>query len=292
MGVRFLALSAGVLFVAVTVPSVQLSTVIDAATTMARQTLRPGVVPLQFVPDGQQRLLIGAGLIVLSLVIFVVWGVWTFGGGSDSNAAESEGDATADAEDTDRAPTGGSESPQPEDAERPPTSSADTGGEGETTDFEQTSGNTFSWSEVDDDSAASPSNDLDSADSPAQPDVATAGDDDPASVDFGEHTLDEARAALADGDYETAAEDAYTTACEVLQTRYGVESAESPEQFYDRCVSNPAIDDSVTHHLEQLTAVHDRAVYGYGAATEDEAEQALSHATAIVTGGTANSPTT
>lgn len=307
MYVRLPTLFTDFRFASVATLSDRVPTATDAAAATSHRVLQSADLPLQVVPEGQQRLLIGAGLILCSLVLFAVWGIWTFGGGSDADT-DTRGDATADDEAaTEVAHTPGERTAEPSgDIEQPPTSPTATETHGETTGFERESGNVFSWSETDDgdDAPVRASDGTDDSGEPAQTDVtgsiaesdpvpdetdargttASSVDDAP-SVGSDEHTLDDARTALADGAYETAVDDAYTTACEALQTRYGVDSAESPQLFYDRCASTPAIDDATTHHLEQLTDVHDRAVYGYKAATEDEAEQALSHATAILAAG-------
>lgn len=308
MSVRLLVLSVDALSVSLTVSSVRVPRTASTVTTMIQHALLSESLPLQVVPEGQERLLVGGALIALSLLIFAVWGIWMFGGGSDSNtdSAESEGETATDAdstESTDEPPRDdGGETPQSSDTtERRSDSSTETQPARDTSDFNQTSGNEFSWSEFDDDETA-PTHDAANIDSSVQRDVATSLDDsvsgvdetgdtsvnqtaDPAADDSvsnpDDHSLDDARSAIDDGNYETAVEDAYTTACEALQARYGVESARSPELFYDQCVSNQAIDDSVTTSLQKLTDVHDRAVYGYGAATKDEAEEALVHATAI-----------
>jgi hypothetical protein len=240
----------------------------DVVAALSRQPLQVVDRLLQFVPSGQERVLVGAGLIVLSLVIFLTWAKVTFGGRSGADDA-----ADVDGETADSAA----------DATETAASSTDAEGEQRATGFEQSSGNTFSWSDVDGETTT-----RSEAGAPVQSNTPENGADAAVGAQDAE-ALDDARAALADGAYERAVDDAYTTVREALQARYGVESAETPEQFVDRCASTAAVDESVLQQLEQLTDVHDRAVYGYGAATEDEAEQALSHASAILTGRTPSS---
>ncbi|EJN59374.1 hypothetical protein [Halogranum rubrum] len=307
MSVRLLVLSADALSVSLTTLSVHVPKTTGAVATRIQHAPLSESLPLQVVPEGQERLLIGGGLIALSLLIFAVWAIWMFGGGSgsDSDTESTDGeDATpTDTQRTDETSRddGGETAQSSAAAERPPNSSTDTQPARDRSDFKQTSRNEFSWSEVDDETASSSPNAA-NVDASVQRDVATslddesrvdetgdtsadqtAGADDDGSVtDRDEHALDDARSALDDGHYETAVEDAYTTACEALQARYGVESARSPELFYDQCVANDAIGESVTDSLQELTEVHDRAVYGYGAATKDDAEEALVHATAVL----------
>ncbi|SEO90591.1 hypothetical protein SAMN04487948_10772 [Halogranum amylolyticum] len=308
MYVRLPTLFTDLLFAPVPMLSKRLLTPTETVASANHRILQSGDLPLQTVPDGQERLLIGAGLILFSLVLFAVWGIWMFGGGSGA-----DDEADADAADGAVHTAGERTAASSRDTEHSPTSRTDTETRGETAGFERTSGNVFSWSETDDsdDESVRGPDDVDTIGEPTQTDAtgstadnepvsdetdavgATASQvDDPTPARSDEQPLDDARTALADGAYETAVDDAYTITCEVLQTRYDVDSAESPQLFYDRCASKPAIDEATTRRLEQLTDVHDRAVYGYKAATKDQAQQALSHATAIVAGEAANSSTT
>lgn len=108
----------------------------------------------------------------------------------------------------------------------------------------------------------------------------TAGDD-------ASQQLTAAREALADGEHQTAVGRAYETAREYVQTHYefdavdSLSASSSPEAFYETCRTHDTIDDETLSHLDDLTQLQDKSLYGYGAVSEEEAEKAVSNAAAV-----------
>ncbi|SFK63680.1 hypothetical protein SAMN04487950_0306 [Halogranum rubrum] len=126
------------------------------------------------------------------------------------------------------------------------------------------------------DESAEPTDSVDSVESP-----------DSGGVDDVGQQLTLAREALAEGEYQTAVGRAYETAREYVQTRYdfdavdSLSSSSSPEAFYETCHTHDTIDEETLSHLDDLTQLQDKALYGYGSVSEEEAESAVSHAAAV-----------
>jgi hypothetical protein len=91
---------------------------------------------------------------------------------------------------------------------------------------------------------------------------------------------------------------AYEAAREHVQARHDFDAVDSlsastsPESFYETCEAHDDVDADTLDHLDELTRRQDKALYGYGSVSEEEAEEAVSHAAALVDDGRANAQST
>ncbi|WP_157572915.1 peptidase associated/transthyretin-like domain-containing protein [Halogranum rubrum] len=189
-----------------------------------------------------------------------------------SSAAAASGAAAASAESAES--TESAESSEPaESAESPQT--AETSRSPDAAESPEPSATT--------DESAEPTDSVDSVESPDSDGVDDVG-----------QQLTVAREALAEGEYQTAVGRAYETAREYVQTRYDFDAVDSlsasssPEAFYETCRTHDTIDEETLSHLDDLTQLQDKALYGYGSVSEEEAESAVSHAAAVAGNGRTN----
>ena len=249
---------------------------------------------------GFNGLLVGAaGAAFLLLLLLAAWGILRFGAANIADDADDdETQATEDEASTDEE---GNAEPTPTTEAAAATSTGAT----ESTATSET-GNQFSWSDVADDGSEPERDDAGpSSQQPATPDnqrhaSAHETPDPDAAEDTAADTaqqIADARTALADDEYQTAVNRAYETVHEHVRARFDFDAADSldasssPEAFYETCRSHAEIDEDTLAHLDELTKLQDRALYGHGSISEDEAEKAVSHASALLGDGTDASST-
>jgi hypothetical protein len=249
---------------------------------------------------GSNGLLVGAaGAAFLLLLLLAAWGILRFGAANlDDADDDDEAQATEDETSIDDERDG--ETTATTDA----AAATSTGATASTATSE--TGNQFSWSDVGDGESererddAGPSSqqpvtfdDQRHGSSHETPDPDVAED---TATDTAQQVAD-ARIALADGEFQTAVNRAYEAAREHVQTRYdfdavdSLDASSSPEAFYETCLSHAEIDEETLTHLDELTKLQDKALYGYGSVSEQEAEEAVSHTTALTGDGTDASST-